>query len=260
MKQLRSELEAAQAAAGAAAELTAEWRQRADQFDRDRQAAAANIRLAVYVMIWRCLHCAVPLCAANLLYYTHSCIHAFCAGLPAWLTCPPCKEALHANHSCCTSLCLLFRKAEKELELVAADNERMFRQVGGRRREGSGRSAPNEAARRREGAGWWAARRWLAAACSAVGSSVPLRNPAGAGAPRLSTTFTADNVDVPPIPTPTPPTPIHPLNHRQLNFVRTRLMGQLTNLDGSVPDIGKLARELQSWCDRETAQRARHKA
>lgn len=31
----------------------------------------------------------------------------------------------------------------------------------------------------------------------------------------------------------------------QLNFVRTRLIGQLPNLDAAVPDIGKLARELQ---------------
>ena len=31
----------------------------------------------------------------------------------------------------------------------------------------------------------------------------------------------------------------------QLNFVRTRLMGQLAGLDPAVPDIGKLARELQ---------------
>ena len=43
-KQLRGELEAAQAATGAAAALAAEWRQRAEQYDRDRQAAAANIR------------------------------------------------------------------------------------------------------------------------------------------------------------------------------------------------------------------------
>lgn len=42
----------------------------------------------------------------------------------------------------------------------------------------------------------------------------------------------------------------------QLNFVRTRLMGQLPALDASVPDIGKLGRELQSWCDREAAARA----
>lgn len=42
----------------------------------------------------------------------------------------------------------------------------------------------------------------------------------------------------------------------QVNFVRTRLMGQLANLDMAVPDIAKLARELQSWCDREAAQRA----
>lgn len=63
--QLRGELEAAQAAAAAAAGVTAEWRQRAEQYDKDRQAAASNIR-----------------------------------------------------------------KAEHELSLVAADNERMFRQVG----------------------------------------------------------------------------------------------------------------------------------
>jgi hypothetical protein len=31
----------------------------------------------------------------------------------------------------------------------------------------------------------------------------------------------------------------------QLNFVRTRLMGQLAGLALAVPDIGKLARELQ---------------
>ena len=31
----------------------------------------------------------------------------------------------------------------------------------------------------------------------------------------------------------------------QLNYVRTRLVGQLSNLDAAVPDIGKLARELQ---------------
>lgn len=31
----------------------------------------------------------------------------------------------------------------------------------------------------------------------------------------------------------------------QLNFVRARLIGQLPNLDAAVPDIGKLARELQ---------------
>ena len=43
-KQLRGELEAAQAATGAAAALAAEWRQRAEQYDRDRQAAAANTR------------------------------------------------------------------------------------------------------------------------------------------------------------------------------------------------------------------------
>lgn len=43
-KQLRGELTAAQGAAGAAAEVTAEWRQRAEQYDRDRQAAASNIR------------------------------------------------------------------------------------------------------------------------------------------------------------------------------------------------------------------------
>ncbi|EFN54553.1 hypothetical protein CHLNCDRAFT_135347 [Chlorella variabilis] len=106
VKLLRGELEAAQAATAGAAVLTAEWRHKAEQFDRDRQAAAANIR-----------------------------------------------------------------KAERELELVAQDNERMF---------------------------------------------------------------------------------------RQLNFVRTRLMGQLGSLDPAVPDIGKLARELQSWCDREAA--VRHKA
>ncbi|PRW45632.1 large adhesin [Chlorella sorokiniana] len=105
VSQLREELEAAQGAAAQAAELTAEWRGRADAFDRDRQAAASNIR-----------------------------------------------------------------KAERELELVAQDNERLF---------------------------------------------------------------------------------------RQLNFVRARLIGQLPNLDAAVPDIGKLARELQSWCDREAVQRAR---
>lgn len=44
VRQLRAELDAAQAATEAAAQLAGEWRQRADQFDRDRQAAAANIR------------------------------------------------------------------------------------------------------------------------------------------------------------------------------------------------------------------------
>lgn len=43
----------------------------------------------------------------------------------------------------------------------------------------------------------------------------------------------------------------------QLNFVRTRLMGHLGGLDPAVPDIGKLARELQSWCDLEAARRGR---
>ncbi|KAI7838461.1 hypothetical protein COHA_007724 [Chlorella ohadii] len=105
VQRLQEELEAAQSAAARAAELTAEWRGRAEAFDRDRQAAASNIR-----------------------------------------------------------------KAERELELVAQDNERLF---------------------------------------------------------------------------------------RQLNFVRTRLIGQLANLDAAVPDVGKLARELQSWCDREAAQRVR---
>lgn len=36
-----------------------------------------------------------------------------------------------------------------------------------------------------------------------------------------------------------------PLLPAQLNFVRTRLIGQLPNLDAAVPDVGKLARELQ---------------
>lgn len=44
VKLLRGELEAAQAATAGAAVLTAEWRHKAEQFDRDRQAAAANIR------------------------------------------------------------------------------------------------------------------------------------------------------------------------------------------------------------------------
>ncbi len=37
----------------------------------------------------------------------------------------------------------------------------------------------------------------------------------------------------------------------QLNYVRTRLVGQLANLDPAVPDIGKLARELQVGGARE---------
>lgn len=41
---LRAELGAAQAATEAAAQLASEWRQRAEQFDKDRQVAAANIR------------------------------------------------------------------------------------------------------------------------------------------------------------------------------------------------------------------------
>lgn len=44
VRQLRAELGSAQAATEAAAQLAGEWRQRAEQFDRDRQAAAANIR------------------------------------------------------------------------------------------------------------------------------------------------------------------------------------------------------------------------
>ncbi len=44
VKQLQGELEAAQAATGAAAALTSEWQHKAEQFDRDRLAAAANIR------------------------------------------------------------------------------------------------------------------------------------------------------------------------------------------------------------------------
>jgi hypothetical protein len=37
-------------------------------------------------------------------------------------------------------------------------------------------------------------------------------------------------------------------------------MGHLGSLDPAVPDIGKLARELQSWCDVEAARRGRQKA
>lgn len=44
VKQLQEQVEAAQGAAAQAAELTAEWRGRAEAFDRDRQAAASNIR------------------------------------------------------------------------------------------------------------------------------------------------------------------------------------------------------------------------
>lgn len=44
VKQLREALEAAQGEAAKAGELTAEWRGRAEAFDRDRQAAASNIR------------------------------------------------------------------------------------------------------------------------------------------------------------------------------------------------------------------------
>jgi len=45
----------------------------------------------------------------------------------------------------------------------------------------------------------------------------------------------------------------HPYLHThwlplQVNYVRTRLMGQLGGLDAAVPDIGKLARELQVRC------------
>ena len=44
---------------------------------------------------------------------------------------------------------------------------------------------------------------------------------------------------------------------RQLNYVRARLVGALAPLDAAAPEIGKLARELQAWCDREAAQRVR---
>lgn len=47
VQRLQEELEAAQSAAARAAELTAEWRGRAEAFDRDRQAAASNIRWVV---------------------------------------------------------------------------------------------------------------------------------------------------------------------------------------------------------------------
>jgi hypothetical protein len=35
------------------------------------------------------------------------------------------------------------------------------------------------------------------------------------------------------------------------------LVASLSALDDAVPDVAKLARELQAWCDREAAQRMR---
>ncbi|GAB4821278.1 hypothetical protein N2152v2_008324 [Parachlorella kessleri] len=44
---------------------------------------------------------------------------------------------------------------------------------------------------------------------------------------------------------------------RQVNYVRTRLVAHLPQLESSVPEIAKLARELQTWCDKEAHQRSR---
>jgi multidrug efflux pump subunit AcrA (membrane-fusion protein) len=114
VRQLRGELEAAQAAAGAAATVAAEWRQRSEQYDRDRQMAADNIRClfeegggrsALQHLPGSCT-LLLPASSANQLAATTCVVPALCS------RCSPC------------------RKAERELELVAQDNERMFRQVG----------------------------------------------------------------------------------------------------------------------------------
>lgn len=136
VRQLRGELEAAQAAAGAAAAVTAEWRQRAEAYDRDRQTAAENTRRVVSVRFvsggeggprWRC---------AGLLHRCQTASDSYGAavrtasGAPAWLpspavhhSCPPLPNPNPLVRRCPR------RKAERELEMVAQDNERMFRQV-----------------------------------------------------------------------------------------------------------------------------------
>lgn len=42
--------------------------------------------------------------------------------------------------------------------------------------------------------------------------------------------------------------------------MRTRLWAHQAHLETAVPDIAKLARELQAWCEKEGAQRARGSA
>lgn len=42
----------------------------------------------------------------------------------------------------------------------------------------------------------------------------------------------------------------------QVNYVRTRLAAALPALDHAAPDVGKLARELAAWCEREGRARA----
>ena len=119
--------------------------------------------------------------------------------------------------SCC-------RKAERELELVAQDNERLFRQV-----------SPAQ------GCGpvyWGTAGCWLGH-CLALLIMMPPRvllqraATQSASAPhRMCCGLSTSHLRCLLLPV-------------QLNFVRTRLIGQLPNLDAAVPDIGKLARELQ---------------
>jgi hypothetical protein len=106
-------------------------------------------------------------------------------------------------------------KAEKEVELVAQDNERMFRQVGTPSRHTPLRLNGRVALIRdlQDSRDTWA---WAR--------------------------YTQSNT----LPAPGPAFPHACLPAcLQLNFVRTRLMGQLAGLDPAVPDIGKLARELQ---------------
>lgn len=109
VRQLRSELEAAQAAAGAAAAQAAEWCQRAEQYDRDRGTAAANIRW-VGAEGW-----AGAASAAHARGAQRKMVRRPNGAVP------PAPPPSLASRPC--------SKAEKELEAVAGEAERMFRQV-----------------------------------------------------------------------------------------------------------------------------------
>lgn len=42
---------------------------------------------------------------------------------------------------------------------------------------------------------------------------------------------------------------------RQVNYIKKRLLAHTPQLEASAPEIAKLARELQAWCDKESAQK-----
>lgn len=150
VERLQQQLAEAQSAVEAAGAQVAEWRAHAEQYDRDRQQAAANVR-----------------------------------------------------------------KAEREVDLIAQENSVMFRQVC----RGSLRGV-------KEGVCVC-----VSPPCQQASSKLKCcaRSMCGAAVKRW--------LPAPPL---SPPV--------QVNFVRTRLQSHLPQLEAAVPDIAKLARELQQWC------------